>query len=165
MPRYKGVILLLCLTCLLFGCNQAKKVNLPEAAAVIEVGSEPTIAHTATSVPTKTAVPPTQQPTDAVELEEEVTWVLSGDAGNFLGQVITVRVELSHCAYKPNINGSPTFCNDKPYPDHSFTYLVWGKDFSRFDQLCVLVSGEIVEYDGKQQIVVEEEDQITPCED
>jgi hypothetical protein len=165
MPKYVGVILLLCLTFLFAGCGQKNDESLPDIATVIAVEIRPTIAPTSTSIPTKTALKPTQQPTDEGEQEVKVTWVLSGDAANYLGQVITVRVALSYCAYKPGINGSPTFCNDQPYPNHGFTYLVWGEDWSHYDQMCVLVSGEIVEYDGKQQIVVEEEEQITPCED
>jgi hypothetical protein len=164
MPKYFGVILLLCLTFLFTGCGQENEENLPDVSTVTAAEIQLTIAPTSTPIPTKTALQPTQQHADAVEQEVEVTWVLSGDAANYLGQVITVRVEQSHCAYKPSINGSPTFCNDQPYPDHTFTYLVWGQDWSHFDQLCVLVTGEIESYDGTSQIVVEEEGQVAACE-
>jgi hypothetical protein len=165
MPKYVGVILLLYFTFRFYGCSQTKDDILTKTEIVITTEIVSTITSAPTSRPTQTTLRPTQRPIEAAEQEEEVGWVLSADAGNYLGQVITIRVELSHCAYKPNINGAPTFCNDQPYPDHSFTYLVWGEDWSHFDQKCVLVTGEIVEYDGKQQIVVEEEEQIIPCED
>lgn len=165
MPKYIGVILLLCLTFLFNSCSQPIKDNLPETTIVIATEIVPTITPVPTTRPTQTAPRPARRPTEAVEQEEEIGWVLSGNAWDFLGQVITVRVEQSHCAYKPGINGAPTFCNDQPYPNHGFTFLVWGKDWSHFDQTCVLVTGEIVEYDGKLQIVVEEEEQIIPCED
>jgi hypothetical protein len=121
-----------------------------EMVAVMEATPEP--------------APPTQSEEEPATTLEEPDWVSSSDAGNYLGEIVTVRVEVSYCSYLPNVNGSPTFCNDKPYPDHVFTYLMWGVDISRFDQLCVLVNGEIVEYDGKIQIVVESEEQIIPCD-
>jgi hypothetical protein len=157
---------------LLVSCEQNSNI-FQNGALVDDQGSEviAEVTENPTSVPTATDVPvsPTETPSqDVVEQNKEpqpADWVLSENAEEYLGQVITVRVQVSQCAYKPSINGSPTFCNDQPYPNHTFTYLMWGVDISQFDQLCVLVTGEIVEYDGKPQIVLESEEQIIPCDD
>jgi hypothetical protein len=113
-------------------------------------------AATDTPIPAPIDVP--------VPTAQVVNWVESAAAGEHLGEIVTVRVQLSHCSYKPGVNGEPTFCNDQPYPNHVFTYLVWGQDWSHFDQACVLVRGEIVEYDGKAQIELENEEQILLCD-
>lgn len=164
MPKYIGVILFLCLTILFVGCDRKSEEIVPEIVPTETLMMlEPTTAPTVTPEPT---LQPTQPPINVtVTVEEKNNWVMSNETGEYLGQVITVRVELSHCSYRANVNGSPTFCNDQPYPEHTFTYLVWGKDWSHFDQTCVLVTGEIVEYDGKTQIVVEEEGQVVPCDE
>lgn len=164
MPKYIGVILSLCLTFLLVGCTQKNEEIVPETPPTETlVEMKPTTAPTATQEPTS---PPTQKPVQPTDIEEvKIDWVLSDEAGAYLGEVKTVRVELSQCSYRANVNGSPTFCNDQPYPNHTFTYLVWGKDWSHFDQTCVLVTGEIVEYDGKMQIEVEDEEQVVPCDE
>jgi hypothetical protein len=165
MPKYIGVFsLLLCLAILFTGCSQPEtEVRVSPLPTATTVEKVPTTAPTRTQAPTQVNLLPTQ-PILEPTAEDQIEWVLSSEAGDYLGQVKTVRIELSHCAYKPGINGSPTFCNDQPYPDHVFTYLVWGQDWSHFDQACVLVTGEIVEYGGKSQIEVEEEGQIVPCD-
>ncbi|MEN8242734.1 MAG: hypothetical protein ABFS17_12480 [Chloroflexota bacterium] len=133
--------------------KQAAELALPLADSV--VSSEDAVA-TPTLQPAPTD-PPADPPID-------VEWIDSASAGEHLGETITVRVEISHCDYKPGINGEPTFCNDQPYPNHLFTYLIWGEDWSHYDQSCVLVSGEIVEYDGKAQIELKNEEQIILCD-
>lgn len=163
MPKYVGVItLLLCLVFLVIGCSQAGETNLPEESEEIAAPTDIQMTPTETAAPTPK---PTQTLPEPTVEEKQADWVLSTDAGQYLGEVKTVRVELAHCAYKPGINGTPTFCNDQPYPNHVFTFLVWGKDWSNFDQTCALVTGEISEYDGKIQIVLDEEEQIVPCDD
>lgn len=173
MPQNRGVIIFGLLVILFSaGCNQNDQpgahstIIIDEQSVMITEGSFVSQAGvgsaSATSQPNPTNAIAVQA--EKSTLEAEVEWIDSSKAGEYLGAVITVRVERSYCAFKPNLNGSPTFCNDQPYPGHSFTYLMWGVDLSYLDQACVLVRGEIVEYDGKPQIVLEREDQVTLCE-
>lgn len=63
----------------------------------------------------------------------------------------------------------PTFLNlDRPYPDHIFTALIWGKDRSRFpyapetlegERICV--RGIISLYKDKPQIILSHPSQLT----
>ena len=69
----------------------------------------------------------------------------------------------AHCNYRPDVNGGPTFCNDGPFPDHSFTLLVWGQDWSDYDGLCLWVTGEVLIYQDKPQIEAESRSQVVLC--
>jgi hypothetical protein len=159
-------LVVLCLF-LIVGCGnhviKDQAGNLVEST--VETPADLVEVPSITPGPTWTQLPvETTASTEPTEEEDEVIdWIPSGDAVNFIGEVITVHVDVSYCAYKPEVTGAPTFCNDQPFPNHTFTYLMWGVDLSQFDAQCVLVTGEIVEYDGKPQIVVENEDQIMPC--
>ena len=173
MPDSRGVFLVSLLVLVLTsGCVSTRNELVSAGLANVEQLTDvPGAASEIASVEiptTSTPLPPSSPPYQSVEegsgeLEAE-DWVISANARDYLGQVACVRVEVSHCAYMPYINGSPTFCNDQPFPEHDFTFLMWGVDLSHLDQSCVLVSGEIVEYDGKPQIVVESEEQIILCD-
>jgi len=91
-------------------------------------------------------------------------WLLPDEAANFVGQVVSVRIETVWCSYRAEISGSPTFCNDQLYPNHNFTFLMWGEDLSSFDQRCVVVEGLVEMYQGKPQIEVIDQDQLQFCE-
>jgi hypothetical protein len=96
-------------------------------------------------------------------LTETLDYIFPANAGKYLGRQATVIIYSPSCSYKENVNGSPTFCNDKPYPDHTFTLLVWGEDWSFLDGKCILVTGEISEYDGKFQIIATDLSQVSFC--
>ena len=83
---------------------------------------------------------------------------------DFLGEYVTVSIEKVSCSYRPDINGTPTFCNDRPYPNHTFTLLVWGQDWGFLDGECILVAGVVSVYNGKPQIIAETLDQVSFCE-
>jgi hypothetical protein len=84
-------------------------------------------------------------------------------AAAYEGQVITCQIDQAFCNYRPDVNGGPTFCNDAPFPDHSFTLLAWGQDWSDYDSLCLQVSGEVLIYQDKAQIEAEDRSQVAPC--
>lgn len=65
---------------------------------------------------------------------------------------VKCRIENAYCSYEPSVNGQPTYCNDAPFPNHNFTYVVWGQDVSYLDGHCLIVYGKIDYYDGKPQI-------------
>jgi hypothetical protein len=95
----------------------------------------------------------------------EVTWVASDQAINYVGEFISVRLESAQCSFQASINGTPTFCNDLPFPNHNFTFLVWGQDWSAFNKTCVVVEGLVELYQGKPQIEVTSQGQVANCDD
>jgi hypothetical protein len=134
--------------------------------------SEVVIVHTQeVTVVVTVVVAATPQPTEAVA-DQPVTssidlvpdWIASGNAREFVGEQVQIRVDRAWCSYQPGINGEPTFCNDARYPGHSFTFLVWGQDWSDLDGQCVLVDGTVEMYDGLPQIEVEDRAQVRPCD-
>ncbi len=79
------------------------------------------------------------------------------------GTFVTCRIGRAYCSYRPDINGEPTFCNDAPFPTHSFTLLVWGQNWSDYDGGCLLVTGEVTRFEGKPQIVATSRSQVGTC--
>lgn len=92
-----------------------------------------------------------------------VNYVSSGTAHQYIGMTKTVRVANAYCDYRPDIDGQPTFCNDRPYPTHDFTLLVWGQNWEYLNGGCLLVTGKIAMYDGKPQIVATSRSQVSEC--
>lgn len=130
---------------------------------VIEVTRLVTMVVVVTATPEPDMQISTPAPlTDFVESE---AWVISSEALNHVGQDISVRVETAQCSYQPGVGGAPTFCNDLPYPNHNFTFLVWGEDWSYLDQECVVVTGLVEIYQGKPQIEVASLEQVSLCGD
>lgn len=97
--------------------------------------------------------------------QESVNWVLPVEVLDYVGSKIRVKVESAQCSFQENINGSPTFCNDQPFPNHNFTFLVWEEDWSHLDQTCVVVEGLVELFQGKPQIEVRDPEQVTNCAD
>ncbi|MGD8458382.1 MAG: hypothetical protein PVF83_18550 [Anaerolineales bacterium] len=96
-----------------------------------------------------------------IQLED---FVLSKNAGDYVGEVITIKIEIAYCSYRPDVNGAPTFCNDQPFPNHTFTLITWGKDWTDLDGECLYVKGEVEEYEGKYEIIADHRDQVSFCD-
>jgi uncharacterized protein YraI len=86
------------------------------------------------------------------------------DTFSEIGQFVSCEIPRASCAYHPEIKGSPTFCNYPPYPDHQFTLLVWGSDWSDLDGQCVIVKGLVVYYQGKPEIEARSRSDIGSCQ-
>lgn len=89
--------------------------------------------------------------------------IRSGQAGSYAGEYLSVRINRAYCSYQPSIEGSPTFCNDAPYPNHDFTLLVWESDWSSLDGACLIVTGLVTIFQGKAEIVVSSTSQVAYC--
>lgn len=85
------------------------------------------------------------------------------NTNTYIGEYVTCKIPRAYCSYQPNVSGSPTFCNDAPYPNHDFTYVVWGRDFSSLDGQFLLVSGYVSLYKGKSQIETESNPKFSYC--
>jgi len=146
----------------------------------------PIQALSATGVPEPTsttiAATPTSAPTDSVTLlptstprptEIRPACVSSAEAVSHVGEHITVCGVVSGVSYRPDVNGQPTFINfDRPFPNHTFTALVWGDRRSSFNPppevrfgegTTVCVDGLVELYQGTPEIVVDNPSQISAC--
>jgi hypothetical protein len=94
--------------------------------------------------------------------------ISAADAIHFVGQVATVCGRVASAKYASDANGKPTFLNlDKPFPNHVFTAVIWGKDRGAFryapESLAgrhICVSGTVQLYREKAEIVVSAPDQL-----
>ncbi len=119
------------------------------------------LAPTAKVIPTRKVVPteklpPTKTPASLIliPLCSETT----------VGQQVSCKIERAYCDYFPAVDGSPTFCDDKPYPNHHFQLVVFGADWSALDGECIIVTGVVSIYNGKLQIQAVSRSQVSYCE-
>ena len=81
-----------------------------------------------------------------------------------IGDEVSCRMEKAYCDYLPTLEGSPTVCSDRPHPDHTFSLIVFGEDWSEYDSQCLLVSGRLELDRGVLQIRALERSQISQCD-
>lgn len=86
------------------------------------------------------------------------------ETASHIGDHISCKMERAVCDYLPAVEGSPTFCNDRPYPDHNFALIVFGEDWSDFDGQCIIVSGDLEINRGVLQIQVLNRSQVSYCD-
>ena len=86
------------------------------------------------------------------------------DTASRIGDHISCRMERAVCDYLPTVEGSPTFCNDRPHPDHNFALIVFGEDWSDYDGQCIIVSGYLEIDKGVLQIQASSRDQVSVCD-
>jgi hypothetical protein len=79
------------------------------------------------------------------------------------GDLVTCQIEMASCDYRPDVDGSPTFCNDRPYPNHNFTLVVFDENWSDYDGLCIMVTGNVDIFDGHPQIQAFNRSQVSIC--
>lgn len=85
------------------------------------------------------------------------------ETANRLGDHVSCRMERAYCDYLPALEGSPTVCTDRPHPDHTFTLVVFGEDWSHYDGQCIIVSGYLEVVGGMLQIEALRPDQVSTC--
>jgi hypothetical protein len=98
----------------------------------------------------------------------DTTSVSPSDAIGVVGHVAQVCGLVASTSHATGTRGQPTFLNlDKPYPNHVFTAVIWGRDRSRFSyapeslkgkRICV--TGTVELYKGRAEIVVSDPAQI-----
>jgi hypothetical protein len=87
----------------------------------------------------------------------------ASEAKNHFGENATVCGEVVSTRYASSSKGQPTFLNiDKPYPNQSFTVVIWGSNRSKFKtpeedyknkKICV--TGKITAHGGLPEIIVD----------
>jgi hypothetical protein len=101
---------------------------------------------------------------------QERETVTPEEALKYHGQSRTICGKIASTRYAAKSKDQPTFLHlGKPYPEHAFTIVIWGRDRGKFEKppeelywnMEVCVSGLIVEHNGKPQIVVKNPSQIS----
>ena len=103
---------------------------------------------------------------------ETAACVTSNDASRLIGESACVRVLSVEASYRSDVGGQPTFCNDAPYPAHSFTALIWGDNRGNwstppeqlYDGACLNVCGLVTSYRGTPQIELAGPSQASFCQ-
>ncbi len=92
----------------------------------------------------------------------------AAQAKDHLGQTATVCGKVVSTRFLESANKQPTFLNfDKPYPDHTFTVVIFGDSRPKFGkpeqeylQKDVCVTGAIKDFNGKPEIELADPKQI-----
>lgn len=103
----------------------------------------------------------------ATQIPQSQSVQLCTNIANRVDSNVTCKIETAHCVYLPDVDGSPTFCTDKPYPNHFFQFVIFGEDWSEYNGLCMIVSGLLETYfsgqEGLLQIVGHDRSQVSSC--
>lgn len=92
----------------------------------------------------------------------------ASEAKAHIGSTATVCGKVVSPRYASSTRGQPTFLNfDKPYPDQTFTVVIWGSDRAKFGtpevtyrDKTICVTGKIQEYRGGAEIIATDPAQI-----
>ena len=95
--------------------------------------------------------------------------IASADAQQHIGETNTICGVVASTRYLESTSSKPTLLNfDRPFPNHTFTVVIPEASRARFKQIpealfrgkTVCVTGPIIDYRGKPEIVVEDPSQI-----
>ena len=101
-------------------------------------------------------------------LQAQAKKLTTSEAKDHIGDRATVCGKVVSTHYAKSSKGEPTFLNlDEPYPKEVFTILIWGSDREKFGTpedeykgLRVCVTGKIINFRGRPEIVATERGQI-----
>jgi hypothetical protein len=101
-------------------------------------------------------------------LQAQTKKLTTTEAKDHIGDRATVCGKVVSTHYAKSSKGEPTFLNlDEPYPKEVFTILIWGSDREKFGTpedeykgLRVCVTGKIINFRGRPEIVATERGQI-----
>ena len=94
--------------------------------------------------------------------------ITTGEAKKHIGEEGTVCGKVVSTRYAESSRGRPTFLNfDQPYPNETFTIVIWGNDRSKFSEpetayrgKHICVTGKISEYKGVPEIAANAPSQV-----
>jgi uncharacterized protein YraI len=99
------------------------KENEINGISQIAIPTLPSILPT-TKLPAKTKTPfPTQFNTYTPRPLPTSNILLCKDTYKMVGSNVECKIPKAYCSYQSTTNGSPTFCNDAPYPNHNFIWV------------------------------------------
>ncbi len=134
---------------------------------VDESESSPILSPTFAMPPTSTSLPPpttTPRKTSTPISTATKSILLCSNTRMYAGSYVTCMIPTAYCDYRPDVNGSPTFCDDRPYPNNNFQLVAWGTDWSVYDGKCIVVTGTVSIYSGKAQIEGYSRSQVSYCQ-
>jgi DNA/RNA endonuclease YhcR with UshA esterase domain len=97
------------------------------------------------------------------------TKVPADKAKDHIGETVTVYGVVKHVFYNKTGKAQPTYINfGAAYPDQTFTAVIFGKDLpkfnyspkQRFTEETVYVTGKVILYKGKPEIIVTDPAQL-----
>lgn len=130
---------------------ETQSSNIVQTKTALPITPKQNSTSTLSPTPTKTPVP-------------TISLLLCKDTYNLIGSSVKCEIPVAYCSYQPATSGSPTFCNDAPYPNHNFALVVWGSDWSDLDGHCIIVSGDVKFFGGKPQVEVFDRSQVDYCD-
>jgi Bacterial SH3 domain len=134
-----------------------------DAFDVMEVEVSYGSFQTPTAVVRKTSTPKPPTPIARNTSTPRPEYIYCANTKSYAGSYVTCKIPFAYCEYQPSTSGSPTFCNDAPYPRNNFTLVFWSIDRSDLGGKCILVSGYVELYNGKPQIVADSSTQVSYC--
>jgi hypothetical protein len=148
------------------------KLSIQSSSETLRMAPTAKIAPTQTLLPTATKpvptkkLPPTLTRTPFVYATSTPiqTELLCSQTDGHVGEYVTCRIERAYCDFRPDVNGGPTFCNDRPYPNQNFQLVIFGEDWSDYDGYCIMVSGNVSLYRGVPQIQGYSRSQVSYCQ-
>ena len=99
----------------------------------------------------------------------EDKFITAADAKNHVGEVQTVRGKVVSAKFLADSKGAPTILNlDERYPDEVMSIVIWDSDRPKFKEppenfykgKTIYVTGKIILYQEKPEIVVKDPSQI-----
>jgi hypothetical protein len=92
----------------------------------------------------------------------EAVTMAPDQAGTHLGETATICGTVASTNFAQRAKGKPTFLDfEKPYPNQTFTVLIWGEDRAKFGapeisllEKHVCATGQIQIYRGRPEIIV-----------
>ncbi|MBE9524167.1 MAG: SH3 domain-containing protein [Chloroflexi bacterium] len=105
-------------------------------------------------IPTRTSQP--------VNIPQPPT-MLCSNTQDSVGSEVSCTIPQAYCSYQSGIFSKPTFCTDALSPNHNFTLVKWGSDWSDYNGKCIIVTGLVSEYKDKPQIEATDRSQVSSC--
>jgi len=142
--------------------GDVSRLSVRSASQVLSLASTTNVVPTQKLPPTATRRPQIISTNTSQPLLSRFT-PLCSELADSLGEYVSCQIPRAYCDYLPDVNGSPTFCNDGPYPNRDFQLVVFGDDWSDFDGNCLIVSGYLGTYRGVLQIKATSRSQVSYC--
>jgi uncharacterized protein YraI len=122
--------------------------NLPVISGFNIAGNSNPTSPSNAPVSTTSENSPTIQPSSSNQTIQDCN-TMWGSVGN----VVTCKLPRAYCVFTEFDSGDVTFCNDYTFPNHSFTFVSWYRNLTKYNGKCLILNGQLSTYEGKLQIV------------
>jgi micrococcal nuclease len=159
----------ICVTGPIIAYRGKPEIVVEDPSQIVIQGEAPTPRETSDDTKPSVPAPPAPVDTPKPAAPAPLAGVASVNAQKHVGETTTVCGLVASARYFNSASSKPTILNfDRPYPNHTFSVVVPGSARGRFKESperlfsgkTVCVTGQIVDYRGKPEIVVENPSQI-----